>query len=127
MNSVRGASIEHVKQNAIASAHADRLAVSKRFVIDRGGLIQHLYRVVRRPPFSYVLHGDEFRIPLMRREKNFLVIIAGIVFRFDVEEAKLSGIQATAQVFAGEGVGVIPAGSAWLRCERILARTSRWY
>ena len=32
-----------------------------------------------------------------------------------------------AQVFAGEGVGVIPAGSAGLRRERILARTSGWH
>src|SRR6267378_7488752 len=104
MNIVRGTRIEHVKQNAIASAHADRLAVSKRFVIDRGGLIHNLHTVVRRRPFSYVLHADEFRIPLMRREKNFLVIIAWIVFGLDVKKAKLTGIQATAQVFAGEGV-----------------------
>ena len=99
--------------------------MSERFVIDRGGLIHNLHAVVRRRPFSYVLHADEFRIPLMRREKNFLVIIAWIVFGLDVKKAKLTGIQAAAQVFAGEGVGVIPAGSARLRRERILARTSR--
>ena len=51
----------------------------------------------------------------MHREKNFLVIMAGIVFRLDIEEAKLSGIEAAAQIFAGKGVGVIPAGSARLR------------
>src|SRR6266480_5425855 len=99
--------------------------MAERFAIERRGSIHHLHAVVRRRPLFYVLHADEFRIPLMRREKNFLVIIAGIVFGFDVEEAKLSGVQAAAQIFAGEGMGVIPAGSAGLRGERILTRTSR--
>jgi hypothetical protein len=51
----------------------------------------------------------------MGREKNFSVVISGIVFGLDVEKAKLSGIQATAQITAGKRVGVIPASSARLR------------
>ena len=54
----------------------------------------------------------------MHGEKNVSVIFAGIVFRFDVEESELSGIQATTQIFTGKGVSVIPAGSARLRSER---------
>ena len=98
--------------------------MTERFVVDGGGVIHDFHAVVRWRPFSDVLHADEFRLPLMRREKNFLIIIAGIVFWLDVEEAELSGVQATAQIVAGEGMGVIPAGSTRLRGERILARSS---
>src|SRR5262245_9808671 len=91
-NIVRGARVKHMKQDALSGAHADRLAMTKRFIVERCSSIHNFHAVVRRRPFSYVLHADEFRIPLMRREKNFLVIAPWIVFRFDVTEAKLTGI-----------------------------------
>jgi hypothetical protein len=58
----------------------------------------------------------------MRREKNFLIIIARVVFGLDIEEAKLSRVEATVEIFASGSVSVIPAGAARLRLERILPR-----
>src|SRR5437773_1445123 len=110
-NIVGCARVEHMKQDALAGFHSNRLAMTEGFVVERSGAIHDLHAVVRRRPLSYVLHADEFRIPLMRREKNFSVVIAGVAFGLDVKKTKLSGVQATAQIVAGDSVGVIPAGS----------------
>src|SRR5262245_63456941 len=60
----------------------------------------------------------------MSGKKNFLIIIAWIVLRLDVEETELSRVKASAQIFAGKGMSVIPAAPARLRNERVLARAS---
>ena len=87
-----------MKQDPLTGFYADRLAVTERFIVERRGSVHDLHAVVGRRPFSYILHANEMRIPLVRGEKNFLIILAGIVFRLDVEEAELSGIQATAEL-----------------------------
>src|SRR5215475_9770248 len=121
-NIVCRARIEQMKQNTLAGLYPDRIAVTQCFVVEGGGMIHDLQAIVRRRPFSYVLHAYKHRIPLMRGEKNFPVVIARITFRLDVKKSKLSRIQAAPEVFAGEGMGVIPTTSARLRRERILPR-----
>ena len=100
-----------MKEDTLTSFYADRFAMAQCFVIKGCRSIHNFEAVIRRWPLSQILHADEFRIPLMHGNKNLLVIFAGIVFRFDVEESKLSRIQATTQIFTGKGVSVIPAGS----------------
>ena len=61
-----------------------------------------------------VLHGiraGEERLPVAQREKEFLIVLAGIVAAIDVDEAELAGIGALVQVVHGHGVRVVPAGS----------------
>src|SRR5215813_8069234 len=110
-----------MKQNALAVLYPDRLAVTQCFVVEGGGMVHHLQAVVRRRPLSYVLHAYKHRIPLMRGEKNFPVVIARITFRLNVKKSKLSRIQAAPEIFAGEGMGVIPTCTSRLCRERILA------
>ena len=52
-------------------------------------MVHDFHAVFRRRPFSDVLHAYKHRLPLMGREKDFPVIIAGIIFWLDVKEAKL--------------------------------------
>src|SRR5262249_15895502 len=111
-----------MKQNTRAGLHSDRLAVTEAFVIERSGPIHDFQGVVRRRPLADVLHADEVRLPLMRREKNFLIIVAWIALGLNIEETKLSRVKTAAQIFAGKDVGVIPPASARLRRERILPR-----
>src|SRR5215475_8150379 len=111
-----------MKQNALAGFHSDRLAVTEGFVVERSSAIHDFQAVVRRRPLSDILHAYELRLPLMRREKNFLIIVAGIALRLDIEETKLSRVKAAAQIFAGKGVGVVPPASGRLRRERIFLR-----
>src|SRR5215475_15476967 len=113
-----------MKQNALAGLYPDRLAVTQCFVVEGGGMIHDLQAVVGWRPLSYVLHAYKHRIPLMRREKNFLIIAAWIALGLDVEETKLSRVKASPQIFAGKGMSVIPPASARLRRERILPRAS---
>src|SRR5262245_65435023 len=97
-----------MKQNTRAGLHSDRLAVTEGFVVERSGPIHDFQAVVRRRPLSDVLHADEVRLPLMRREKNFSIIVAWISVGFNIEETKLSRVKTAAQVFVCKGVSVLP-------------------
>ncbi len=59
-----------------------------------------------------VFHGaGKERLPVAQGEKEFLVVVAGVVAAIDVDEAELSGVGTFVQVVHRHGVRVVPAGS----------------
>jgi len=62
----------------------------------------------------------------MHRQKNFAVIMSGIAPRFDINKAKLAGIQTAMKVFPRKCVTVIPTRAGRLGREVVSAMPARW-
>ena len=71
-------------------------------------------------------HGDEGRLPMVDRQKNLLVVVAGIAWAVDQQEPELAGVSSDAEVRAGAGVGVISARSGGVRREAVPQVPARW-
>ena len=80
MNIVCCTRIEQMKEDALAGLYADWFAMAQHFVVKRRGSVHNFEAVIRRWSLSQILHADEFWIPLMRRDKDLLVISTRIVF-----------------------------------------------
>ncbi len=55
--------------------------------------------------------AGHFAVPVVEGEEEFLVVAGGVFFGFDEEKTVLAGVLGFFEVFAGEGVGVVPAES----------------
>src|SRR5260370_10073797 len=93
----------------------DGLAWPERFVGEGSAIVGDLPAVVLRP------HVREGRLPVMRGEKDFLVIFPRFVLWLDVKKSELTGEPAPVEVFGSHDVRVIPARAGRLRNKRILA------
>src|ERR1700760_2071400 len=60
----------------------------------------------------------------MQCKKNLLVVTARIVPRLDEQKSVLAGVLPLVQIFAGEGVGVIPAEAGRARSECVTSVTA---
>ena len=126
-----GAGVQEMDQQPLAFADADRITGTKRLVVDRVGhradfeavgIRVHRRRLFQQRPIVgivvLVVHGPgEERLPVAQGEKEFLVVLAGIVAAVNVNKAKLAGVGTLVQVIHGHGVGVIPAASRGPRRE----------
>ena len=103
------ARIEHVEQHAFALLHADRFAVTEhpaidaeqlvadfealgfllRFLVGRlSHLLQRLERSAGQHVHRHVAAAAERRRKLLHHQKDFAIIGAGVVLRFDVDRSR---------------------------------------
>ena len=126
LNDLRGAGVQEVKQDALSLFHPHRLAVTQAFSVDGEPLVSDLPTVgllvlrlcglgghLLAVGFLLHLRGGVERLPLVCRQEDLLVVLSGIVFRFDVHERELSGVSAAVQVGHGHRVSVDEARAEW--------------
>ena len=128
-----GTAVENVKQNALALLHAHRLAVTEHAAVDGEGIVADLVSV--RHPFgegSFHLalagifecgNGLRGREEVLRHvaataqrglkffegEEDFAIVIAGVLFGFDVNGADQAAVLAGGKISSGTDVGVVEA------------------
>ena len=133
------ARVQQVHEHALALLHSNRFTRAQRFVVDRvehrahfqavGTRIENRWSFRLRPFLIRVvgvheLSGEE-RFPVAQREKDLLIVVAGILPRLDDEEPELPGVAAPVQVGHGHRVSVIPARPGRPRRELIPAAAMR--
>jgi hypothetical protein len=57
--------VRHPEQNALTFPRADRLAMAKHAISERGGVVHHFQPIVRRRAFLDVLQADPVSIPVV--------------------------------------------------------------
>ena len=126
------ARIQKMNQQPLPFAHADRIARSKRLVVDRVGhrsdfkpirfRIHHCRLFQQRPVVRIVIivvHvRREERLPIANREKQFLVVLSRVISAIDIDKSKLPGVCALMQICHGHGMRVVPAAAGRTRSER---------
>jgi hypothetical protein len=88
-------------QHALAFAHTNRIVESEKAAVDRRVFVPHHLEAV-------ITAGDE-SVPVVQREKEFLIELPGIARCVDHEKTELPGVRGAVEVLAGEQVRVIPA------------------
>ena len=125
-----GAGVQDVKEHALALLHPDGVAVSQHTAINREQIVADLkpfgllfgLSVGRTPHLlqrrdrsadeclhRHVAAAAESGRELLHHQKDFAIVGARIVQRFDVDRSGLTGVRPTGQVAAGDYVRVIEA------------------
>jgi hypothetical protein len=146
---LRGASVQHMKEHALAPLDSHRLTMAQHASVDGEKLVAHLIAMRHslgqrgfHPAFTTILELRDCRrwreevhrhvstaaqggLKFFQREKHFAVVVTGVLLGFDIHRAHLPTVLAIGQVRSGADVGVIEAQSPRLRHKRNSATTVR--
>ena len=118
---VCGARIQETKQDTLAHAHAKRFATPEHFVVQSCGTVSDLPAIVTRAQ-----RGQGW-LPVMGRNADFLVVVAGVASGLDNRETILARETGTAQIGMRHRVRVIPARAGGFGSKPIAAMAMSRY
>ena len=128
-----GAAVQNVKQYPLALLHAHRLAVTQHAAVDGEGIVADFVAVRhalgergfhlalagifesgnglrgREEVLRHVAAAAEGGLKLLEGEEDFAIVVAGVLFGFDVNGADQAAVLTASKIRSGADVGVVEA------------------
>src|SRR5215469_3110563 len=105
------ARVHHAEQHTLAGLNANRLACAQYFPVNGSELVLDVERAVFR----------ERRLPFVEKDRNFLIVAAGLIPGIDDHHPELARVRSAAQIAARHNAAVVPKRSCRTRSESVTA------